>query len=128
MDTEQLTNGQNQTFIGNPFASPSEEAVGEDFVGRKMVLAKMHRDVVYPNKICNYHVVGLPRIGKSSLLKAFREMVLENHYNLDLIVVIISLDKCDDSKSMWRMIGKELRKELKRKFSENQKYVTFEEE
>ncbi len=128
MDTEQLTNGQNQTFIGNPFASPTEEAIGEYFVGRKSVLAEMHRDVVYPNKICNYHVVGLPRIGKSSLLKAFRGMVHENHYNLDLIVINISLDKCDDSKSMWRMIGKELRKELKKKFGSNQKYISFEEE
>ena len=77
MDTEQLTNSQSQTIIGNPFASTTEEATGEYFVGRKSVLAEMHRYVVYPNKINNYHVVGLPRIGKSSLLKAFREMVLK---------------------------------------------------
>ena len=128
MDTEQLTNGQNQTFIGNPFASPTEEAVGDDFVGRKSVLAEMHRDVVYPNKISNYHVVGLPRIGKSSLLKAFRGKVIENHYNLDLIVVYVSLDKCDRSESMWGMIGRKLRNELKRKFSSSNKYVAFEEE
>ena len=128
MDTEQLTNGHNQTFIGNPFASPTEEAIGEYFVGRKSVLAEMHRNVVYPNKICNYHIVGLPRIGKSSLLKAFREMVLVIHYDLDLVVINISLDKCDDSESMWRMIGKELRKELKKKYSSNKKYATFEDE
>ena len=71
MDTEQLANGLKQTCIGNPFASPTEEVEGDDFVGRKSVLAEMHRDIVYPNKISNYHVVGLPRIGKSSLLKAF---------------------------------------------------------
>lgn len=128
MDTEQLTKGQNQTCIGNPFASPTEQVVGDDFVGRKSVLAEMHRYVVYPNRISNYHVVGLPRIGKSSLLKAFRGKVLDNHYNLDLIVIDISLDKCDDSKSMWRMIGKKLRKELKKKFGSNQKYISFEEE
>lgn len=128
MDTEQLINGQNQEFIGNPFASPTEEAIGEYFVGRKSVLAEMHRNVVFPNKICNYHIVGLPRIGKSSLLKAFREMVYQNHYNLDLIVAYISLDKCDSSESMWRMIGKELRKELKKKYSSNKKYATFEDE
>ena len=128
MDTEQLTNGLNQAFIGNPFASPTEEAEGEYFVGRKSVLAEMHRDVVYPNKICNYHIVGLPRVGKSSLLKAFREMVQQNHYNLDLVVIYISLDKCEDSKAMWRMIGKGLRKELKRKLSSCKKYAAFEEE
>ena len=128
MDTEQLTNGLNQVCTGNPFASPTEEVEGGDFVGRKSVLAEMHRDVVYPNKICNYHVVGLPRIGKSSLLKAFREKVRQNHYNLDLIVIFISLDKCKDSEAMWQMIGKELRKELRRKLSSSNKYAAFEEE
>ncbi len=128
MDTEQLTNGLNQACTGNPFASPTEEVEGDDFVGRKSVLTEMHRDVVYPNKISNYHVVGLPRIGKSSLLKAFREKVRQNHYNLDLIVIDISLDKCEDSEAMWQKIGKELRKELKRKLSSSKKYAAFEEE
>lgn len=128
MDTEQLTNGLNQVCTGNPFASPTEEVEGDDFVGRKSVLAEMHRDVVYPNKISNYHVVGLPRSGKSSLLKAFREKVRQNHYNLDLTVIFISLDKCKDSEAMWQMIGKELRKELRRKLSSSNKYAAFEEE
>lgn len=128
MDTKQLANGLKQACIGNPFASPTEEVEGDDFVGRKSVLAEMHRDIVYPNKISNYHVVGLPRIGKSSLLKAFREKVQQNHYNLDLIVIYISLDKCENSEAMWREIGKELRKELKRKLSSSKKYAAFEEE
>lgn len=128
MDTEQLANGLKQTCIGNPFASPTEEVEGDDFVGRKSVLAEMHRDIVYPNKISNYHVVGLPRIGKSSLLKAFRKKVQQNHYNLDLVVIYISLDKCENSEAMWREIGKELRKELKRKLSSSKKYAAFEEE
>lgn len=128
MDTEQLTNGLNQTCTGNPFASPTEEVEGDDFVGRKSVLTEMHRDVVYPHKISNYHVVGLPRIGKSSLLKAFREKVRQNHYNLDLVVIYISLDKCENSEAMWREIGKELRIELRRKLSSSNKYAAFEEE
>jgi hypothetical protein len=128
MDTKQLTNGLNQACTGNPFASPTEEVEGDDFVGRKSVLAEMHRDVVYPNKISNYHVVGLPRIGKSSLLKAFREKVRQNHYNLDLVVIYISLDKCENSEAMWREIGKELRIELRRKLSSSNKYAAFEEE
>lgn len=126
MDFEQLKMSPNLSYFGNPFASPTEEAVGDYFVGRKSVLDDMYNYVVYPNKICNYHVVGLPRIGKSSLLKAFREMVLKNHYNLDLVVIYISLDKCDDSESMWRMIGNELRKELKKNFSSSNKYISFE--
>ena len=123
MDTEQLKEGHI-----NPFASPTEEAIGDYFVGRKSVLDKMHRFVIDANRVNNYHVVGLPRIGKSSLLKAFREMVLKNHYSIDLIVIYISLDKCDDSKTMWRMIGNGLRKELKNKFSSSNKYGEFENE
>lgn len=128
MDTKQLTMCQNLSCIGNPFASPTEEADGDYFVGRKSVLDDMLRFVVDANRIYNYHVVGLPRIGKSSLLKAFREMVFKNHYNLDLIIINISLDKCDDAKAMWRMIGKGLRKELKKKFCSSNKYGTYEEE
>lgn len=128
MDTEQLKNGYNTSCIENPFASPTEEATGDDFVGRKSVLNKMHRFVVSANKINNYHVVGLPRIGKSSLLKAFKEMVLNNHYNLDLIVIYISLNECDNAGSMWEMIGTGLRKELKNKLGSSNKYGTFEEE
>lgn len=128
MDTKQLANGMKQACIGNPFASPTEEVEGDDFVGRKSVLAEMHRDIVYPNKISNYHVVGLPRIGKSSLLKAFRKEVRQNHYNLDLIVIYISLNKCEDSDAMWRMIGKQLREELRRKLSSSSRYSSFEEE
>ena len=123
MDTEQLKEGHN-----NPFASPTEEAIGDYFVGRKSVLDKMHRFVIDANRVNNYHVVGLPRIGKSSLLKAFREMVLKNHSNIDLIVIYISLDKCDNSEMMWRMIGKGLRKELKKSFSSSNKYGEFENE
>jgi len=127
MDTEQLTNSLNQACLGNPFASPTEEVEGDYFVGRKSVLAEMHRYVVYPNKISNYRIVGLPRIGKSSLLKAFREKVRQNHYNLDLTVIYISLDKCKDSETMWQIIGKELRKEIRRNLSSSNKYAAFEE-
>lgn len=128
MDTEQLKKSPNTSCIGNPFASPTEVAEGECFVGRKAVLEEMHRVIVSPYRISNYHVVGLPRIGKSSLLKAFREMVLQNHYNLDLVVIYISLDNCDDMKAMWRMIGNGVLKELKKKFSTTEKYAAFEEE
>lgn len=128
METEQLKKAHNLLCVGNPFPSPTEEAIGEDFVGRKSVLNEMHRYVVDTNRINNYHIVGLPRIGKSSLLKAFREMVINNHYHLDLVIIYITLDKCEDSNSMWKMIGKGLRKELKKKFSSNNKYIAFEEE
>lgn len=66
MDTKQLIQ-KKKMYKENPFASPTEVAAGDFFVGRKSVLKKMHDYVVYEDRICNYHIVGLPRIGKSSL-------------------------------------------------------------
>lgn len=127
MDTKQL-NTQMNMYIENPFASPTEVAAGDYFVGRKSVLKRMHDYVVYEDRICNYHIVGLPRIGKSSLLKKFQEHALENHYNLDLIVIYLSLDTCNSSDEMWENIGRGLRKKLKRQFGSSDKYKVFEEE
>lgn len=110
MDTQQLILNR------NPFAAPTEEAIGADFIGRKSVLKEMHKYVINADKISNYHIVGLPRIGKSSLLKAFKAMVLENHYSHDLVVFYISLDECNSPNDMWRIIGKGIRKELKNNF------------
>ena len=119
MDTQQLILNR------NPFSAPTEEAIGADFIGRKSVLKEMHKYVINADKISNYHIVGLPRIGKSSLLKAFKAMVLENHYSHDLVVFYISLDECNSPNDMWRIIGKGIRKELKKQFRSCDKYANF---
>ena len=92
MDTKQLMETNYLNCKKNPFASPTEEATGDDFIGRKSILDDMCEYVVDANRIYNYHVVGLPKIGKSSLLKAFREKVYKDHINDNLIIIYISLD------------------------------------
>ena len=128
MDSQQLKCRKTINLNRNPFASPTEEAIGADFVGRKSVLKIMHEYIICADKISNYHIIGLPRIGKSSLLKAFKEMVQVNHYSHDIIVFYISLDKCNNSNDMWRIIGKGIRKELKKQFHFSKKYANFIEE
>lgn len=128
MDTQQLNGCKTINLNINPFASPTEEATGGDFIGRKLVLKKMHEYIISPDKISNYHIVGLPRIGKSSLLKAFKAMVQENHYSHDLVVIYISLNECDNSSDIWKIIGKGIRKELKKQFNSSDKYNVFIEE
>lgn len=125
MDTQQLNDCKTINLNSNPFASPTEEAIGVDFIGRKSVLKRMHEYVLNSDKISNYHIVGLPRIGKSSLLKAFKTMVQDNHYSHDLVVFYVSLDECDNSNDMWRIIGKGIRKELKKQFHLSNKYANF---
>ena len=128
MDSQQLKCRKTINLNRNPFASPTEEAIGSYFVGRKSVLKKMHEYIICADKISNYHIIGLPRIGKSSLLKAFKEMVQVNHYSHDIIVFYISLDKCNNSNDMWRIIGKGIRKELRKQFHFSKKYANFIEE
>lgn len=128
MDNEQLIVNMEGSYVGTPFASPTEEAVGEYFIGRRSALSEMHKYVIDSDKIHNYHVVGLPRIGKSSFLAAFKEMVLRNHYNHKLIVVSISLDACKDIESVWSQIGKGLCRELRRNYKSTSEYGTFVEE
>lgn len=128
MDTQQLNGCITLNFNRNPFASPTEEAIGSDFIGRKSVLKKMYNYIIAADKISNYHIVGLPRIGKSSLLKAFKAMIRENHYSHDLVVIYISLDECDNSNDMWRIIGKGIRKELSKQFHSSDKYTIFTDE
>ena len=52
-------------------------------------------------------------------------MVLENHYSHDLVVFYISLDECNSPNDMWRIIGKGIRKELKKQFRSCDKYTNF---
>lgn len=127
MDTQQLNGCKTINHNRNPFASPTEEAKGIDFIGRKSVLEKMHKYIINADKISNYHIVGLPRIGKSSLLKAFKDMV-QNHNSRELIVFYISLDICSDADDMWEIIGKGIRNELRKKFHSSKKYTKFTEE
>ncbi len=91
-------------------------------------MENMHKYIINADKISNYHIVGLPRIGKSSLLKAFKDMVQKNHYSHELIVFYISLDICTDSDDMWEIIGKGVRKELRKQFHLSDKYTIFTEE
>ena len=58
MDTKQLTMEQHQSSIGNPFASPSEEAIGDYFVGRRRVLDEMHRYIIYPIRLATIMLSG----------------------------------------------------------------------
>ncbi len=113
MDTKQLNeNCMTQTVC--PFTSPTEEATGKWFVGRQNVLKKMTKEIVQGGRVCNYHIVGLPRIGKSSLLKAFQKSLLDSQLCQNLVVVYISLDGYGNAEEMWRTIGKSLDRNIRK--------------
>ena len=126
MDTKQLNeNCMMQTAC--PFTSPTEEATGEWFVGRQNVLKKMTKEIVQGGRVCNYHIVGLPRIGKSSLLKAFQKSLLDSQLCQNLVVVYISLDGYGNAEEMWRTIGKSLDRNIRKLLDKTKQHEYAEE-
>ena len=127
MVAEQL-NKKRITQDNCPFASPTEEATGDWFVGRKKVLEKMTKEIVHGDRVYNYHIVGLPRMGKSSLLKAFQKLILDSKLCQNLVVIYISLDGYSCVEEMWRTIGKTLDRNIQRQFDNTQQLAKYVEE
>lgn len=101
-----------------PFPSPSGEAVGQWFIGRRDIIQTLVNDLAQINeRKINYSIVGLPRIGKSSLMK----VLIKNQELLSrcpkLVVCYISLDQCHDSSDMWSQIARALSRSLKQRIA-----------
>ncbi|MDE6340559.1 MAG: ATP-binding protein [Muribaculaceae bacterium] len=113
-----------------PFPMPSGEASAEWFIGRKDIISQIIKDAIHPNgEMTNYSIIGLPRMGKSSLLKLIKKNdVIFNKRYCKLVVIYLSLDQCGTSLEMWREIGHKLAIALKRKFSENEDFTDFKSE
>ena len=67
----------------NPFASYGNIVYGERFIGRKDALRIFQNRIIRPREAGNLAIIGLPRIGKSSLVyKALierkKELVAQN--------------------------------------------------
>ena len=58
---------QNQTIIDNPFSGSGGIVSGEQFIGREYELQRMWMQIMNKKRFGNYAIMGLPRIGKSSL-------------------------------------------------------------
>ena len=117
MDNKPITGSSERSC---PFMSPSGEAYDSWFFGRNDIQMELIKSVVQPNgTLTNCSIIGLPRIGKSSLLKRLlnSSTLLLRHEKL--IVIYMSMDQCESSRDIWRMIGSKLAKALKRKFGNN---------
>ena len=107
-----------------PFTVPNGEASDSWFIGRKEIQMELIKTAVQPNGVLtNCSIIGLPRIGKSSLLKRLQKSdTLLSRYD-KLIVIYMSMDQCDTSSDIWRTIGRELAKAIKRKFGKTPGYL-----
>ena len=121
MDNKSITCSSERSC---PFMSPSGEAYDSWFIGRKDVITELIKSAVQPNgTLTNCSIIGLPRIGKSSLLKCLlNSNALLSRYE-KLIVIYMSMDQCELSRDIWGMIGSKLVKALKRKFGDEPGYL-----
>lgn len=58
---------QSKQLIDNPFSGSDGIVTGEQFIGRENELQRLWMQVMNKKKFGNYAIMGLPRIGKSSL-------------------------------------------------------------
>lgn len=103
-----------------PFPSPSGEADGQWFIGRRDIIRTLVNVLAQINeRKINYSIVGLPRIGKSSLMK----VLMKNRELLSrcprLAICYVSLDQCRDSDNMWHQIARALTRSLKQLMASN---------
>ncbi|MCL0070614.1 ATP-binding protein [Dehalococcoidia bacterium] len=88
----------------NPFANYGNIAYGEHFIGRKDALMIIENRIIRPREAGNLAIIGLPRIGKSSLVyKALiehkRELVTQN-----LLPIWINLGTYDEAPVFFRSL------------------------
>ena len=91
------------------------EAAGEGFFGRTKELNALERwysNAEGQNKL-TLSIQGLNRIGKSSIVKKFIDDTLSKEK--DTITVYISLDNFPNSISFWRILTRNLNKEIKKR-------------
>lgn len=126
MDSESIKGLEERN---SPFPSPSGECENEMFVGRQQIIADIAVTMVQPDgRLSNYSLIGLPRIGKSSLLKKIiNDGILQKRYDR-LAVTYISLDHCGSEKELWQLIGSKLIRSIKKTFSKREDFADFKEE
>jgi len=88
----------------NPFANYGNIVYGERFIGRKDALKIIKNRIIQPREAGNLAIIGLPRIGKSSLVyKALieykRELVAQN-----LLPIWVNLGTYDEAPVFFRSL------------------------
>lgn len=107
-----------------PFWPASGQVNNKYFIGRIDVIKAISQAVIQSSgNICNFSIVGMPRIGKSSLLKNIIPK-LRTRYKF-LLSPYLSLDTCKDSDDMWYHIVKLIDRELKHYFKDTEEYKQF---
>ena len=102
----------------NPFASAGTIVNGDLFVGRSVELTEVYNRVLGKN-FGNLSIVGIPKIGKSSLMQALYDRRNELYDNNKYVVVWYTFKAIeeyadDEPREIFIDIARKVEKELKR--------------
>jgi hypothetical protein len=73
-----FSNKPNITSSENPFSSFGKQVYGEAFIGRRHTIQDIENQVIDTRQTTNLSIIGLPRMGKTSLIKE----ILRRHASL----------------------------------------------
>ena len=103
---------QIKPIIDNPFSGSGGIVPGEQFLGREYELQLMWMQVINKKKFGNYAIMGLPRIGKSSLawegIMARKEDLLKEN----TLPIWLNASAFRSAVELYKKLGKELNKYL----------------
>lgn len=103
---------QSKSVIENPFSGSGGIVTGEQFIGREYELQRMWMQVMNKKKFGNYAIMGLPRIGKSSLawegIMARKEELLKEK----TLPIWLNASIPRSAAELYKKMGKELKKSL----------------
>ena len=109
--------------LNNPFADFGSIVYGQRFVGRKKALDKISQRVLGEN-YGNLAIMGLPRIGKSSLVWQGIMTKKEDLQKKKIVPVFFQTGNCRDAKNFFVQIILSLHDEMQMTF-DDEKYEKF---
>ena len=111
-----------ETLNNNPFADFGGIVFGQRFVGRNKAI-QLIKQRVLGNSYGNLAIMGLPRIGKSSLAWQSIMTKKEELLKQKVIPIFFQSGSCQDAKSFFMQIVLCLHDEIQIEFSNDEKYA-----
>lgn len=93
-----------QPPIGNPFAGCGKIVFGDQFIGRRRLQQIITASVSDPNAATNIAIIGMPHVGKSSLLWHCLMHNRQTHWAKHLIPVWIAVGQIRDPVEFIKML------------------------
>jgi hypothetical protein len=103
-----------RTNLDNPFANYGCIVNGDKFIGRREVLKDIENRIIRPSDAGNLAIIGLPRVGKSSLAyKALVERKKELFETKKLLIIWVSLATFNQASDLFCFLVNNCKDEMK---------------